>query len=66
MTDKVTLFLIIPISIITLFTICVLFYDLGVRNTQKEAFEMGLMTKEITKDDTVIYKWIQTHQIGYE
>jgi hypothetical protein len=30
----------------------------GIADTHKEAFEHGLMIKEITKDDKVIYKWI--------
>lgn len=32
-------------------------YNDGIRATHKEAFEKGYMTKEITKDDKVIYKW---------
>ena len=40
-------------------------YTAGVSDTHKEAFEMGLMTKEITEDDKVIYRWIETHKIGY-
>lgn len=40
-------------------------YAAGVSDTHKEAFEMGLMTKEITADDKVIYRWIETHKIGY-
>jgi len=41
-------------------------YEQGVKDTHKEAFEMGLMKKEITKDDEVIYRWIETHKLGYE
>jgi hypothetical protein len=41
-------------------------YNLGVSDTYKEAFEHGLMTKEITKDDEVVYRWIETHKLGYE
>jgi hypothetical protein len=41
-------------------------YKLGVEATHKEAFEHGLMTKEITKDDKVVYRWIETHKLGYE
>ena len=41
-------------------------YRQGVRDTHKEAFENGLMTKEITKDDKVIYRWIHTEKLGYE
>ncbi len=41
-------------------------FERGVSNTHKEAFEYGLMVKEITKDDKVIYRWIDTHKLGYE
>lgn len=41
-------------------------YMEGVRDTQKEAFANGLMTKEIGKDDKVIYRWVETHKLGYE
>jgi len=41
-------------------------YDRGVKDTHKEAYEHGLMVKEITKDDEVIYRWIETHKFGYE
>ena len=41
-------------------------YLKGVKDTHKEAFEMGLMKKEIDKDDKVIYRWIETHKLGYE
>ena len=40
-------------------------YAAGVSDTHKEAFEHGLMTKEITTDDKVVYRWIETHKIGY-
>jgi hypothetical protein len=42
------------------------FYIQGVKETHKEAFENGLMTKEITKDDKVIYKWRELHDLNYE
>jgi hypothetical protein len=42
------------------------YYDKGVKDTHKEAFEMGLMKKEIDKDDKVIYRWSETHKLGYE
>ena len=32
-------------------------YREGVKITHKEAYEHGFMTKEITKDDQVVYKW---------
>jgi hypothetical protein len=32
-------------------------YDKGRKDTYKVAYEKGFMVKEITKDDTVIYKW---------
>lgn len=41
-------------------------YRDGVKDTHKEAFEMGLMKKEIDKDDKVIYRWVETHKLGYE
>ena len=41
-------------------------YEMGIRDAHKEAFEMGLMTKEIDKDDKVIYRYIETHKLGYE
>jgi len=34
----------------------VVYHD-GVRATHKEAYDKGYMTKEITKDDEVIYRW---------
>ncbi len=37
-------------------------YRKGVEDTQKEAFEKGLMTKEITSDDKVVYRWININQ----
>jgi hypothetical protein len=40
-------------------------YEQGVYNTHKEAYEHGLMVKEISKDDKVIYRWIETHKLGY-
>jgi hypothetical protein len=41
-------------------------YVQGVKDTHKEAFEHGLMTKEITKDGEVIYRWRETHDLGYK
>ena len=33
----------------------------------REAFEQGLMVKEIDHEtDKVIYRWIETHKLGYE
>jgi hypothetical protein len=43
-----------------------LFYQEGVRDTHKEAYENGHMEKEITKDDKVIYRWKHLEKIGYE
>ena len=34
-----------------------IFYIEAQKAMQKEAYEHGFMTKEITKDDQVIYKW---------
>lgn len=42
------------------------FYIQGVKDTHKEAFENGLMVKEITKDDKVIYRWRELHDLNYE
>jgi hypothetical protein len=41
-------------------------YEQGVKDTHKEAYSHGLMTKEIDKDDKVIYRWAETHKLGYE
>lgn len=41
-------------------------YRNGVEATHKEAFKQGLMTKEIGENDKVIYRWIETHKLGYE
>lgn len=63
------------ILIVSLVLICIWFgffpeytamYEKGVKDTHKEAFEKSLMIKEIDKDDRVIYKWIETHKLGYE
>lgn len=41
-------------------------YKKAIRDTHKEAFENGLMIKEISKDDQVIYRWIHIEKLGYE
>lgn len=41
-------------------------YKEGVKATHKEAFEHGLMVKEIDKDDKVIYRWIELHKLQTE
>jgi hypothetical protein len=41
-------------------------YKKGVKDTHREAFENGLMEKEISKDDKVIYRWIETHKMEIE
>ena len=66
--DVTFILLLVPICIlifIGLFPQYSSMYAAGVSDTHKEAFEMGLMTKEITADDKVIYRWIETHKIGY-
>lgn len=66
--DVTFILLLLPICIlifIGLFTQFSSMYAAGVSDTHKEAFEHGLMTKEITADDKVIYRWIETHKIGY-
>ena len=37
-------------------------YKQGVLDTKREAFSHGLMTKEVDKDDKVIYRWIEPHK----
>ena len=58
--------IILLIGILSLYPSVSYPYDKGVKDTHKEAFEMGLMKKEIDKDDKVIYRWIETHKLGYE
>jgi len=41
-------------------------YRLGVEDTHKEAFENGLMVKEIDKNDKVVYRWIELHKVQNE
>lgn len=57
--------IILLIGILSLYPSISYPYDKGVKDTHKEAFEMGLMKKEIDKDDKVIYRWIETHKLGY-
>lgn len=39
----------------------------GTERTHKEAYEHGLMVKEIDhENDKVVYRWIETHKLGYE
>jgi hypothetical protein len=38
-------------------------YNEGVRDAHKDAFANGLMTKEIDKDDKVIYRWVELHKL---
>ena len=41
--------------------------NIGERNTRIEAFENGLMTKEIDHEtDKVVYRWVELHKLGYE
>jgi hypothetical protein len=58
--------IILLIGILSLYPSISYPYDKGVKDTHKEAFQMGLMKKEIDKDDKVIYRWIKTHKLGYE
>ena len=37
-------------------------YREGVSDTHKEACANGLMIKEVAKDDTVIYRWLELHK----
>jgi hypothetical protein len=38
-----------------------------VNHVHREAYEHGLMIKEIDHEtDEVIYRWIETHNFGYE
>jgi hypothetical protein len=41
-------------------------YFLGVADTQADAYENGLMEKYINENDRVMYRWVETHDIGYE
>jgi hypothetical protein len=66
--DIAFILLLIPICLlifIGLFPQYSSMYATGVSDTHREAFEHGLMTKEITADDKVIYRWTETHKIGY-
>ncbi len=38
-------------------------YNEGVRDAHKDAYANGLMTKEIDKDDKVIYRWVELHKL---
>jgi hypothetical protein len=62
----ITLMSIFSIIFLNLTAKTTIWYKMGVSDTHKEAFEMGLMTKDITKDDKVVYKFIETHKLGYE
>jgi hypothetical protein len=37
-------------------------YTQGVDSMKKEAFQRGFMTKEIDKDDKVVYRWLEPHK----
>jgi len=68
---KGELFTLITIFILSFFLgFMILFpstmYKKGVKDTHREAFENGLMVKEISKDDKVIYRWIETHKMEIE
>ena len=54
------------VAIVASFTSNERTYEQGVKDTHKEAHSHGLMTKEIDKDDKVIYRWAETHKLGYE
>jgi hypothetical protein len=56
----------LTVFLISIFTEESKFYTQGVKDTHKEAFEHGLMVKEITKDDEVIYRWRELHDLNYE
>jgi hypothetical protein len=45
------------VGLLTVFTEGSRFYIQGVEDTHKEAYAHGLMVKEITEEDEVIYKW---------
>tara|TARA_R110000868_G_scaffold281159_3_gene541526 strand:- start:516 stop:731 length:216 start_codon:yes stop_codon:yes gene_type:complete len=67
--DVIFILLLVPICILIFIGLRIpqfsSMYAAGVSDTHKEAFEMGLMTKEVTADDKVVYRWIETHKIGY-
>jgi hypothetical protein len=41
-------------------------YHRGVDDTMQEAFENGLAQKELTPENQVVLRWIETHKLGYE
>ena len=63
--EDVTFILLLVPTCLLIFIGLFSMYAAGVSDTHKEAFEHGLMTKEITADDKVIYRWIEIHKIGY-
>jgi hypothetical protein len=58
----------IAIAILLIIVVCTSYgtYEQGVQDTHQEAYENGLMVKEILKEGEVIYRWIETHKLGYE
>jgi hypothetical protein len=40
-------------------------YKTGVKETQRDAYENGLMTIDRVGDSRV-YRWIETHKLGYD
>lgn len=41
-------------------------YARGVDDTLQEAFENGVAQKELTKENDIVIRWIETHKLGYE
>ena len=41
-------------------------FELGTTIMRKEAFEHNFMTKEIGKNDKVIYRWVEPHKVGFD
>lgn len=38
----------------------------GALRIKKEAFQNNFMTKEIDKDDKVVYRWVEAHKVGLD
>jgi hypothetical protein len=41
-------------------------YARGVDDTMQEALENGVAQKELTAENQIVIRWIETHKLGYE
>ena len=41
-------------------------YSVGVEATMREAYENGLAQEVVMPDNTIGFRWIETHKLGYE